>query len=196
MKEGITSLSPPLPLPLFQILLQTTSPAEIFESLHYICNMKVKIETFRPPRGPLRCHRCQLFGHTIKACLMNFRCVKCGQSHPSSECQRSITAAPTCANCKGSHPANYRGCQAYKSIKERLAKLKKAAKQASGKPNVQPPPVNSTTFPTLISTSHESTAVTKRAKLFTDIIFSTALPIALIFVAPLEIDTHRDPTEI
>ncbi|KAG8237987.1 hypothetical protein J437_LFUL018012 [Ladona fulva] len=94
MKEGITSLSPPRPLPLFQILLQTTTPAEIFESLQYICNMQVKIEKFRPPSGPLQCHPCQLFGHTMKACQMNFR---------------SIRAAPTCANCKGSHPANYRG---------------------------------------------------------------------------------------
>ncbi|KAG8228357.1 hypothetical protein J437_LFUL006808 [Ladona fulva] len=157
MKQGITSLSPPRPLPLFQILPQTTSPEEIFDSLQYICNMKVKIEKFRPPSGPPQCHRCQLFGHTMKACQMNFRCVKCGPSHPSSECQRSITAAPTCVNCKGNHPANHRGCPAYKSIKERLVKLKESAKQASGKPNVQPPPVNSATFPTLISTSHEST---------------------------------------
>ncbi|KAG8224575.1 hypothetical protein J437_LFUL003094, partial [Ladona fulva] len=103
--------------------------------------MKVKIEKFRPPSGPPQCHQCQLFGHTMKACQMNFRSI----------------AAPTCANCKGSHPANYRGCPAYKSIKERLVKLKEAAEQASGIPNVQPPPVNSATFSTLISTSHEST---------------------------------------
>ncbi|KAG8227886.1 hypothetical protein J437_LFUL007197 [Ladona fulva] len=157
MKQGITSLSPPRPLPLFQILLQTTSPAEIFESLQYICNMKVEIEKFGPPSGPPQCHRCQLFGHTMKACQLNFRCIKCGQSHPSSECYSILPKGLTCTNCKGSHPANDRGCPAYMSIKERLAKLKEAAKQASGKPNVQPPPVNSTTFPTFILTSHEST---------------------------------------
>ncbi|KAG8231484.1 hypothetical protein J437_LFUL000201 [Ladona fulva] len=132
MKEEITSLSPPRPL---QFLLQTTSPAEIFESLHYICNMKTTPVDLRNAIDA------NYLGNTLKSCQMNLRCVKCGQSHPSSECQRSITAAPTCANCKGSHPANYRGCLAYKSIKERLAKLKEAAKQASGKPNVQPPPI-------------------------------------------------------
>ncbi|KAG8238943.1 hypothetical protein J437_LFUL000782 [Ladona fulva] len=70
----------------------------------------------------------------MKACQMNFRCVKCGQRHPSSECRRSIAAAPTCANCKGSHLANYRGCPAYKSIKERLVKLKEAANKLQEKP--------------------------------------------------------------
>ncbi|KAG8239971.1 hypothetical protein J437_LFUL018568 [Ladona fulva] len=139
LKQGITSISPPRPLPLFQILLQSTSAPEVFESLPYVCNMKVKIERFRPPSGPPQCHRCQLFGHTIKACNMNFKCVKCGQNHPSSECRRPKETAAICANCKGDHSANYRGCPAYKALEERLAKLKEAAKLASEKSKPQAP---------------------------------------------------------
>ncbi|GIY65392.1 hypothetical protein CEXT_468831 [Caerostris extrusa] len=38
------------------------------------------------------------------------RCVKCVQEHLTSECPTQCTDAPLCANCKGKHPASYRGC--------------------------------------------------------------------------------------
>ncbi|MEE6514945.1 hypothetical protein FKM82_023393 [Ascaphus truei] len=46
--------------------------------------------------------------HTIK---QKPRCVCCGENHNSKECPRDRKKEPaTCANCKGPHPASYRGC--------------------------------------------------------------------------------------
>lgn len=52
-----------------------------------------------------------------------YRCVKCGQSHKTSECLKHDRSTPAqCALCNGPHPANYKGCEVYKEILARREK--------------------------------------------------------------------------
>ena len=46
-----------------------------------------------------------------------FHCVKCAQSHKTSDCPKRDRNTPAqCALCHGSHPANYKGCEVYREI--------------------------------------------------------------------------------
>jgi hypothetical protein len=40
-----------------------------------LCGLRVKVETFNAPKGPLQCKRCQRFGHTWHNCGFAPRCV-------------------------------------------------------------------------------------------------------------------------
>ncbi|KAG8239610.1 hypothetical protein J437_LFUL019309, partial [Ladona fulva] len=55
-------------------------------------------------------------------------CVKCGDNHFSNDCTKPITTPAICANCRGSHPANYRGCSFYQKLKAKLKLLKEKAR--------------------------------------------------------------------
>jgi hypothetical protein len=48
-----------------------------------LCGLRVKVETYTAPKGPLQCKRCQRFGHTQSNCGYAPRCVACGHAHPS-----------------------------------------------------------------------------------------------------------------
>jgi hypothetical protein len=52
-------------------------------SLTELCSLRVKVETYNAPKGPLQCKRCQRFGHTQRNCGYAPRCVGCGDAHPS-----------------------------------------------------------------------------------------------------------------
>jgi hypothetical protein len=59
-------------------------------------------------RNPLRCTKCQSFGHTTSSCRSNkIKCAKCGGSHRTDDC---VTQNICCPNCKGDHPAFSRAC--------------------------------------------------------------------------------------
>lgn len=51
-------------------------------------------------------------------CNYQVRCVRCGGTHLSTECQKRPDDDPTCANCEGKHPANYRGCSIHKQLQQ------------------------------------------------------------------------------
>lgn len=61
-------------------------------------------------RPPLRCYKCQRFGHVAAVCRGEGKCGKCGEGHDRSECTSSDAK---CCNCGGNHVAAYRGCGAY-----------------------------------------------------------------------------------
>ncbi|KAG8237370.1 hypothetical protein J437_LFUL017439 [Ladona fulva] len=107
--------------------LHDSIPSVDFLTVRYVCGLKIRIEKHRPPKGPPQCHRCQLFGHTDKACHMPPRCVKCGGNHLTADCKKEDGEAVVCANCKGGHPASYRGCPVYAKLKQRLNDLKNKA---------------------------------------------------------------------
>ncbi|KAG8240022.1 hypothetical protein J437_LFUL019226 [Ladona fulva] len=107
--KGINSV-PPRPLLLFQVEIPDSSLLDKFLSIKNICGFKIKIEKFKPPSGPPQCHRCQQYGHVDKARQMSVKCVKCGQNHHTRECKKPASEPAVCINCKGSHPASYRGC--------------------------------------------------------------------------------------
>ncbi|KAG8227845.1 hypothetical protein J437_LFUL010717 [Ladona fulva] len=99
------------------------TPSIDFLAIIYICGLKIRIEKHRLPQ----CHRCQLFGHADKACHMPPRRVKCSGNHLTRDCKKEAGEATVCANCKGDHPASYRGCPVYTKLKQRLNDLKNKA---------------------------------------------------------------------
>ena len=64
----------------------------------------------------------------------------CGEAHSHKNCPNKEKRTPKCANCRGPHVANYRGCPAYKDQDFRHKQVSYASilKQAS------PPPPNNT----------------------------------------------------
>lgn len=70
-------------------------------------------------KGPdiIQCYKCQKFGHPQISCFNIPKCLKCGDTHLTSNCTRNIQDnSPTCANCGEQHTSNYRGCKVYKAI--------------------------------------------------------------------------------
>ncbi|CAL9690622.1 unnamed protein product [Knipowitschia caucasica] len=66
-------------------------------------------------RPPLRCYKCQRFGHVAAVCRGEKRCGKCGGGHDYSECTNSEVK---CCNCGGNHVAAYRGCGVHVKAQE------------------------------------------------------------------------------
>ncbi|XP_023214617.1 uncharacterized protein LOC111618545 [Centruroides sculpturatus] len=65
--------------------------------------------------NPLRCFKCQRFGHSQTSCRGKSACAQYGkEDHDSTEC----TTTPCCINCKDAHPAYSRKCPAWQREKE------------------------------------------------------------------------------
>ena len=65
---------------------------------------RVAVSQFIP--SPVRCYKCQKFGHTKFNCRKNEVCNKCGkEDHTDSQ---QCTNEANCANCKGNHASNYK----------------------------------------------------------------------------------------
>jgi hypothetical protein len=92
----------------------------IVRSLTDLCGLRVKVETYNAPKGPLQCKRCQRFGHTQRNCGYAPRCVACSDEHPSG---KSVTPKQQlCCSCGENHTANYHGCSKWKEVKAAAAK--------------------------------------------------------------------------
>ncbi|GFT99318.1 uncharacterized protein TNCV_3162121 [Trichonephila clavipes] len=62
--------------------------------------LNCKIRPYVP--NPLRCFKCQRFGHSQTACRGQLTCSRCATvGHPSTDC----TLEPKCVNCFQSHPS-------------------------------------------------------------------------------------------
>lgn len=140
------------PLPLFYVDLEPKSNNRDIFNLKYLNHMKV---TFEPPykkKEIIQCKRCQRFGHSKNQCHRPFRCVKCGEDHPTSTCKKTKDSVATCANCQQKHPASYRGCVKYKQYKEHILKIQPKAtranviKRQTRKPEVDIPQTNNNTL--------------------------------------------------
>jgi hypothetical protein len=90
-------------------------------SLTDLCSLRVKMETYNAPKGPLQCKRCQRFGHTQRNCGYAPRCVACGDEQPSGKCVTPKNQLK-CCSCGENHTANYRGCSKWKEAKAAAAK--------------------------------------------------------------------------
>ena len=85
-----------------------TLPKEILAA--YIL---IKVDPYIP--NPLRCFKCQRFGHHQERCKQQPRCARCGQEgHIDSAC----TNKTKCCNCDGDHPAFSRECPQWTREKE------------------------------------------------------------------------------
>ena len=104
-------------LQMFQIDLSDSAEAEALISSNITCpqtRIIFKVEEFRTPISVQQCYNCQHFGHSAKNCQAKTKCVICGEGHSHKGCPNRAKKQPKCANCKGPHVANYKGCPAYK----------------------------------------------------------------------------------
>lgn len=88
-------------------LFPSSNNDDIFR-LTGLLHTRVVVQEINTKKQPTQCKRCQLYGHSHNYCHLSFRCVKCGVKHDTKLCTKSLEIKPTCALCKGEHPANYR----------------------------------------------------------------------------------------
>ena len=86
-----------------------------------LLHTRVKFETPRKRREIVQCTRCQRYGHTKGYCHHSPRCVKCTGNHLTPECTKIGKSADVkCVLCNGNHPANYKGCNVYKGLQQKM----------------------------------------------------------------------------
>ena len=78
---------------------------------------KINVEPYIP--NPLRCYKCQRFGHHQDQCTRTPVCGRCGENSIHDNCQKDLK----CANCQENHSAGSRDCEIWKKEKE-ITKLK------------------------------------------------------------------------
>ena len=75
--------------------------------------LNVPLEVYVP--NPLRCFKCQQFGHHKERCQRPAVCAKCGgKDHDEADCGKQLH----CANCQGSHAAFSKDCPKWQQEKE------------------------------------------------------------------------------
>lgn len=74
----------------------------------YLGFMSYVVRPYVPP--PLRCYKCQRYGHVAAVCKGKQRCARCGGEHEYGKFEQGVN--PKCCNCGGEHSAGYGGCQA------------------------------------------------------------------------------------
>lgn len=80
----------------------------------FIGYMSYDVRVYIPP--PLRCFKCQRYGHVAAICKGKQRCSKCSGEHEYGKCEEG--AKLKCCNCGGEHSAAYGGCEANKRMQE------------------------------------------------------------------------------
>ncbi|GBM46221.1 hypothetical protein AVEN_92963-1, partial [Araneus ventricosus] len=71
--------------------------------------MRLSVRPYIP--NPLRCFKCQRFGHSQTSCRGTLTCAPCAEvGHESTGC----TAKEKCVNCKGDHTSFSRNCLTWK----------------------------------------------------------------------------------
>jgi hypothetical protein len=107
--------------PQFNVSVARGPGVQKVRSLSELCRLRVSVETYVAPKGPVQCKRWQRFGHTQRNCGYARRCGACGEPHVSGECSTPKQQFK-CCNCGGNNTANYRGCSKWKEAKAALAK--------------------------------------------------------------------------
>lgn len=104
----------------------TNSAVKAIRSIHH---QTVVIEEPKRKNTIPQCQRCQQYGHSKNYCMRPYRCVKCAQSHKTSDCPKKDRNTPAkCTLCEGAHPANYKGCTVYREILKRKIGNKSTSK--------------------------------------------------------------------
>ncbi|GFX09413.1 putative RNA-directed DNA polymerase from transposon BS [Trichonephila clavipes] len=80
--------------------------------------LNCKIRPYIP--NPLRCFKCQRFGHSQSSCRGQLTCSRCGSvGHSSTDC----TLEPKCFNCSQSHSSDSKLCPKWK-IEKQIQEIK------------------------------------------------------------------------
>ena len=78
---------------------------------------RVRVRAFIP--NPMRCYRCQRFGHTTTHCRNRPACAKCSSpEHVSEECDAGTLRCVNCGDSEKPHASYDRSCPAYSKEKE------------------------------------------------------------------------------
>ena len=75
-----------LPTPHFIVSVARGTEVSKVRSITELCGLRVSVESYLAPKGPLQCRRCKRFGHTQRNCGYAPRCVACGGSYLSGGC--------------------------------------------------------------------------------------------------------------
>ena len=89
-------------------LILTCNTPKIPESLK-VCYLNIPVSQFVP--NPLRCYRCQKFGHVTSKCKHSETCARCSETGQKDE---SCKKAFKCVNCGVCHAAYNKKCSVYK----------------------------------------------------------------------------------
>ncbi|GFT34659.1 nucleic-acid-binding protein from transposon X-element [Trichonephila clavipes] len=103
------------PFPIFMVELERNPDSPDIFQLKKCFYLAVQVDTFNRRPGVSQCYYCNLFNHSSKNCYMRTRCLKCGESHRTSDCpiKEKITN-PICINCnKTGHMANWSQCKEF-----------------------------------------------------------------------------------
>ena len=80
-------------------LILTFNTPKIPESLK-VCYLNIPVSQFVP--NPLRCYRCQKFGHVTSKCKHSETCARCSETgHKDKSCKKAFK----CINCGECHAA-------------------------------------------------------------------------------------------
>ena len=74
--------------------------------------LNIRVNPYIP--NPLRCYKCQDYGHGANKCTRQERCSRCGQNHANQNCREE----PFCVHCHQKHETSDRACQRYLLEKE------------------------------------------------------------------------------
>lgn len=77
---------------------------------------RCRVEPFIP--DPLRCFKCQGFGHHKNSCRKNEICSTCASPDHTSNRETPCTKSAQCANCNGNHPSYSKKCPIYVQEKQ------------------------------------------------------------------------------
>lgn len=105
-----------MPLSLFSVNLKPVEFSQNIFKLTKLLNFIITVEKPRKSFSPPQCLKCQQYGHTRHYCRHTPRCVKCSETHLTTDCTKSRELPAKCALCSGAHTANYKGCPAYKEL--------------------------------------------------------------------------------
>ena len=130
---------------------------------------------------PVRCYRCQRFGHIAAACLARTeRCSICSGLHRTQQCltkvQNSVTVTLKCANCGEEHSANSNRCPVLREkMQIKMNNAIRMSRTTISKPT--PPLVTSGEFPTIPTSDN-------RKKILTESLLKTGKSFAAISHVP------------
>ena len=118
---------------------------------------------------PVRCYRCQRFGHLAAACLAKLeRCSMCSGHHRTQQCivkiQNSELVKLKCANCGEKHSANSNRCSVLREkMQQKMNNV--SAKSRTTTMKQQPPFVTSAEYPHVSTSNTRNTSDTRKRSL-------------------------------
>ena len=103
--------------------------------------LSVRVRLYIP--DPVRCYKCQAFGHVSQRCREQQRCAVCAESdHEAKDCKSTTFK---CANCGCPHKASDRKCETFlaeQEVKALMVRERLPFRQAQAKVRAQRPVVS------------------------------------------------------